>query len=244
MLDVYKAKMPIKQDSNYYYPITTFDQIILPDGSRWDGGTQSDWNVNDAEDPAYVKNRTHWEENNIIHQLDEKYIPDSIARMADVNTPKDFITFKDRSTGILYYGGMDNGNWVTWCDVDHIKVAPAVDNMNYIEGMKLSKEDFIVTAFYIDGSSKRITEYDLIVDEILTLDSTNVEVVFTFNGKSYSDNITFTVVELDPEIKNMLIDFQYDINRNNTYTLTDWYQTYNGNPSTEVIIPDNPNIVL
>ena len=161
-----------------------------------------------------------------------------------INAPKDFIIFKDRSTGILYYGGMDNGNWVTWCDVDHIKAAPAIDNMNYIEGMRLSKEDFIVTAFYIDGSSRHITEYDLIVDEILTLDSTNAEAVFTFNGKSYSDNITFTVVELDPEIKNMLIDFQYDINRNNTYTLTDWYQTYNGNPSTELIIPDNPNIVL
>ena len=161
-----------------------------------------------------------------------------------INAPKDFIIFKDRSTGILYYGGMDNGNWVTWCDVDHIEVAPAIDNMIYIEGMKLSKEDFIVTAFYIDGSSRHITEYDLIVDEILTLDSTNAEVVFTFNGKSYSDNITFTVVELDPEIKNMLIDFQYDINRNNTYTLTDWYQTYNGNLSTELIIPDSPNIVL
>lgn len=34
---VYKANMPISQDGNYYYPITTYDQIVMPDNSRWDG---------------------------------------------------------------------------------------------------------------------------------------------------------------------------------------------------------------
>lgn len=54
MLDVYKAKMPIKQDSNYYYPITTFDQIILPDGTRWDG-TMGDKSSNDFTDEYKAK---------------------------------------------------------------------------------------------------------------------------------------------------------------------------------------------
>lgn len=46
---VYKAKMPFKQEGNYYYPITTFDQIILPDNNRWDGNflhknaTEAEW---------------------------------------------------------------------------------------------------------------------------------------------------------------------------------------------------------
>lgn len=34
---VYKANMPISQDGNYYYPITTYDQIVMPDNSRWNG---------------------------------------------------------------------------------------------------------------------------------------------------------------------------------------------------------------
>lgn len=34
---VYKAKKPFKQDGKYYYPITSHDQIIMPDGNRWDG---------------------------------------------------------------------------------------------------------------------------------------------------------------------------------------------------------------
>ena len=37
--NVQKATNPFKQDSNYYYPITTYDQIIMPDGSRWEGVT-------------------------------------------------------------------------------------------------------------------------------------------------------------------------------------------------------------
>jgi hypothetical protein len=31
------ATVPFKQDSNYYYPITKYDQIIMPDGNRWEG---------------------------------------------------------------------------------------------------------------------------------------------------------------------------------------------------------------
>ena len=34
---VYKAKKPFKQDGKYYYPITSHDQIIMPDGNRWNG---------------------------------------------------------------------------------------------------------------------------------------------------------------------------------------------------------------
>ena len=34
---VYKAKKPFRQDGKHYYPITTHDQIIMPDGNRWDG---------------------------------------------------------------------------------------------------------------------------------------------------------------------------------------------------------------
>jgi hypothetical protein len=42
----------------------TFDVMDGKDGQGGTGGTsvQADWNVNDENDPAYVKNRTHWVE--------------------------------------------------------------------------------------------------------------------------------------------------------------------------------------
>lgn len=48
---------------------------------------QSDWSINDTTDPAYVKNRTHYTTaSGTAVALDEKYIPTSIARAANVVT--------------------------------------------------------------------------------------------------------------------------------------------------------------
>ena len=33
----FKPSNPLKMDENYIYPLTTYDQVILPDGSRWTG---------------------------------------------------------------------------------------------------------------------------------------------------------------------------------------------------------------
>lgn len=35
--EVFKAKMPLKQGEKYYYPLTSYDQIILENGERWNG---------------------------------------------------------------------------------------------------------------------------------------------------------------------------------------------------------------
>ena len=42
----------------------------------------------------------------------------------------------------------------------------------------------------------------------------------------------------------MLQDFTYDDNNDGTYTLTGWKETYQGKPSTEMIIPDSPKVIL
>ena len=46
---------------------------------------------------------------------------------------------------------------------------------------------------------------------------------------------------IDPFI---LIDFEYTANNDGTYTLTGWKETLNGEPSNEMIIPNNNKIVL
>ena len=46
------------------------------------------------------------------------------------------------------------------------------------------------------------------------------------------------------EETSMLQDFTYDDNGDGTYTLTGWKETYRGKPSTEMVIPDSPNIII
>lgn len=52
---VYKAKKPFKQDGKHYYPITTHDQIIMPDGNRWDGQHLSSDVRDDAVEVGSIK---------------------------------------------------------------------------------------------------------------------------------------------------------------------------------------------
>ena len=47
---------------------------------------QPDWNQNDETAADYVKNRTHYiQDNGTVIQLDEKFIPDTIARVSTDN---------------------------------------------------------------------------------------------------------------------------------------------------------------
>lgn len=41
-------------------------------------GTQPDWNQNDSTALDYVKNRTHWEDDGVVHKLDAKFLPDDV----------------------------------------------------------------------------------------------------------------------------------------------------------------------
>ena len=47
-----------------------------------------------------------------------------------------------------------------------------------------------------------------------------------------------------PNIEDVLIDFTYIDNGNNTYTLTGWKETFEGLPSTKCIIPEDTRIIL
>lgn len=59
----------------------------------------ADWNAS-AGNPGHIENRTHWIEDDgeTVHQLDDKFIPDTIARNADVDikfASYEFITVAD-----------------------------------------------------------------------------------------------------------------------------------------------------
>ncbi|MBQ8238120.1 MAG: hypothetical protein IJZ39_08250 [Oscillospiraceae bacterium] len=62
-------------------PVVNAITIGLPSGTS----ENADWDQNDASQPGYVNNRTHWvDDNQTVHPLDEKFIPDTIARKAEV----------------------------------------------------------------------------------------------------------------------------------------------------------------
>ena len=45
---------------------------------------QSDWSQNDETQPDYIKNRPFYSDGGTVHKMDEKFIPDTIARVSDV----------------------------------------------------------------------------------------------------------------------------------------------------------------
>jgi hypothetical protein len=59
---------------------------------------------------------------------------------------------------------------------------------------------------------------------------------------SYFADIEINVTEFDYETA--LVDFNYTVNSDGTITLGWWKQTLNGEPSTEMIIPNNGLIII
>jgi hypothetical protein len=52
----------------------------------------ADWNENDSSKNSYIKNRTHWEEQDgTVHKLDKKYLdlPTNLATTEDVQEAVD-----------------------------------------------------------------------------------------------------------------------------------------------------------
>ena len=66
------------------------------------------------------------------------------------------------------------------------------------------------------------------------------------NQHTELNNITteleVTVTEFDPAV--VLVDFTYTDNGNGTYTITGWKGTYNGEASSEMIVPNNAYVIV
>ena len=71
-------------------------KTILSAIQTWTKGkikeSTADWNQNDSNADNYVKNRTHWEEDGVVHKLDFKYLPDDVATINYVDDKIDDIT--------------------------------------------------------------------------------------------------------------------------------------------------------
>ena len=77
----------LQADTHTHDNKTVLDGITAEKVAAWDKAeenVQADWSVNDASSDAYIANRTHWVDGETVHQLDDKFIADTIARTADV----------------------------------------------------------------------------------------------------------------------------------------------------------------
>lgn len=61
------------------------------------------------------------------------------------------------------------------------------------------------------------------------------------DGTTTIKTVTWRITDNWP---NILQDFTYTENSDGTATITDWKQTLNGSSSTELVVPDNPRIIL
>lgn len=182
---------------------------------------------------------------------DAKAVGDAVAQLTEqkadrselekLNTPKESIFFIDQINGYRYIACMRDGNFITYCAIKNIEITSMPSKIEYIAGDHFDPTGMVVSAVAYDGTTKEIVDYTL-PESYLTNGTTYVEISYIEAGLIYTANVPITVNEFDPAV--VLVDFEYTTNDDGTYALTGWKGTYNGEASTEMIIPNNGLIIV
>lgn len=146
----------------------------------------ADWAQNDPTAKDYVKNRTHWVDNDgTVHKLDEKFLPESATpeqAQADWDEQNEdapgYIRNKPTFGAVVVYeGSVDNGDLIL-CGVP-------TSEMTYAEADALIRKN---KPFLIDGLGNAILDAQL-TDELLTI----YQIIHDNNGiKIGATNIAVT----------------------------------------------------
>lgn len=155
---------------------------------------------------------------------------------------RDYTLYRDQVTGYLYYTVVRNGSLATCCELKELTIATIPNVTEYFIGDNFDITGAKIGLVRYDGT---ITETDNFTYEVaspLTEDDTSVKVSYTEFGKNYTIEIPITVTPFDHAT--ILKDFTYTDNGDNTYTITDWKGTENGQASTRIVVPDYQQIIL
>lgn len=163
---------------------------------------------------------------------------DAQATNEAINKPKENITFIDQVNGYQYIACMRDGSLVTYCATQSIEVAVYPTKTEYLVGDTFEPDGMKIMATAYDGITKEITDYSCI-PEIINENTTYVSIAYTEGDIIHEAIIPITI----KTVAESLIDFNYKTNSNGTYTITGWKGTLNGEPSTEMIIP-NSNLII
>ena len=146
------------------------------------------------------------------------------------------LKMKDRSNGYNYIVAIDNGTLASYCAVASIAVTTNPTKMTYTAGEYIDTTGIVVTATLEDGSVVQLD--DIVCDNYVTVENP----VFIIKYDDISTELEVTVTEFDPAV--VLVDFTYTDNGNGTYTITGWKGTYNGETSSEMIVPNNAYVIV
>lgn len=115
--------------------------------------------------------------------------------------------------------------------IERIEITAMPDKLDYYYGEMFDPTGMTVTGVFQNGGTIEITNYTYD-----TVTSNNFEIYCP----EYETAVTISL-NVRPEL---LKDFYCEDNGDNTYTLTGWRGTLNGQPSTEIIIPNDNSIIL
>ena len=136
---------------------------------------------------------------------------------------------------------MENGNLTSAKgEITGIEIINQPKRLGYLQGQAFNPAGMVVVAKHSNGPDVNITNYSY-SPEVIT-SSTPVTISYTAGGNTYTDSVNVNIRGLIPEED--LIDFEYTLNGQGKYLLTAWKGTYNGLPSTEIIIPISNQIAI
>lgn len=172
----------------------------------------------------------------VVKEVDENGKP--VSWEAIDRQRVDYTVYTDQYTGYEYIVSMQNGSLVSRCRCQSIQVITQPTKTSYIMGETFDPTGLTVQIICADGS---VYQTDLITcDESVRSNSVNVH--YNDGGMVFSTTIDVTTAPFDPAVQ--LIDFNYTANDDGTYSITGWKGTYNGEPSTEMIFPNNSLIIV
>lgn len=169
-------------------------------------------------------------------QTDETQ-PDYIKNKPASNN--NFIILVDQVNGYDYAVQMVNGNLVSFCRCLSIDVTVPPNKRGYMEGEDIDTTGMVVSAVCPDGSTRQIENYTY-SPLVMTAETEQLDIQYVECGEVYTASTTIGL----KGIADVLIDFEYTPNGDGTYTLTSWSGTLNGEPGTELIVPDNDKLIV
>lgn len=159
-----------------------------------------------------------------------------------VKNQLEHIEIKDIGNSCTYVLQLKNGALILTSKATSIEVTTMPIKTEYIEGVDstLDLSGMVISAIREDGTKDIVDNYTY--TETRTDNAITVDIQYNEFGEAFHTTLELTIISFDPEVQ--LVDFEYTAESDGTYTLTGWKQTLNGEPSTELIIPDNSLINL
>lgn len=181
----------------------------------------------------------------VIKTLDKKYLPKElqiidtkvnanstnlVQNKAIVDYTINGLIMKDQKSGYRYIIQIIDGTIVSSGYCTAIRISDNyVEKDSYVEGELI--EDMVIEGICEDGSIKIIENFTCIAKD------NYLQITCEEAGNIYKKS--YYVGNKIIDIETALIDFDYIVEEDGTYTLTDWKGTYNGETSTRCIIPNS-----